>query len=208
MIPKENNSARVLFALDATASREATWDVASQLQDEMFSAAHELGGIDIQFCYFRGFGEFFASEWHGDGLELRAQMGEIRCAAGATQIHRVFTHAIKENKKQKLKALIFVGDAMEENLDLLAELAGKLGLLNTPVFMFQEGTNSLVQSAFRDLARLSGGAYSSFDLGSANEIRMLLAAVAVYAAGGLKALADHCSGASGSLKLLEQQLGK
>ena len=97
---------------------------------------------------------------------------------------------------------------MEENLDLLAELAGKLGLLNIPVFMFQEGTNSLVQSAFRDLARLSGGAYSSFDLGSANEIRVLLGAVAVYAAGGLKALAEHCADASVRLKLLEQQLGK
>ena len=62
-----NKAASVLFALDATASREATWDVASQLQDEMFSAAHDLGGLDIKFCYFRGFGEFFASEWHRDG---------------------------------------------------------------------------------------------------------------------------------------------
>jgi len=203
-----NKAARVLFALDATASREATWDVASQLQDEMFSAAHDLGGLDIKFCYFRGFGEFFASEWHRDGSALRAQMRKIRCAAGATQIHRIFNHAIDENRKQKLKALVFVGDAMEENLDTLAELAGKLGLLNVPIFMFQEGADPLVQTAFKNLARLSGGAYSAFDLGSANEIRILLGAVAVYAAGGLKALTRHCAGASGSLKLLEQQLGK
>ena len=42
---------RVIFALDATASREATWDLASQLQSKMFE---EAAGLEVQLLYYRG----------------------------------------------------------------------------------------------------------------------------------------------------------
>ena len=95
---------------------------------------------------------------------------------------------------------------MEENLDVLAQLAGKLGLLNVPLFMFQEHDDPVARKAFLELSRLSGGAYSQFDRASADHLKDLLKAVAVYAAGGLKALQDFSKSSSQEVKLLEQQL--
>src|SRR3546814_12721854 len=37
---------RLIFAMDATASREPTWDRASHLQAEMFKETEALGGLE------------------------------------------------------------------------------------------------------------------------------------------------------------------
>ena len=93
-------------------------------------------------------------------------------------------------RAQKVQALVFVGDAMEEKIDDLCAAAGELGLLGVPAFMFQEGDDAVAEQAFREIARLSRGAYCRFDPGAAHELAELLRAVAAYAAGGMKALAD------------------
>jgi hypothetical protein len=94
---------------------------------------------------------------------------------------------------------------MEEALDDLCAAAGDLGLCNVPVFMFQEGYDPICEQAFREIARLTRGAYCRFSPGSAHELGELLRAAAAYAAGGMKALADlkqrHNAGA---VQLLEQ----
>ena len=204
--PKTAGDARLIFALDATASREQTWDIASKQQSEMFRATRDLGGLNVQLCYFRGFGEFHASRWHHDSGPLLDLMTGIRCRAGATQIGRLLKHVQKENRRRRVKAVVYVGDSMEENIDPLAQLAGQLGVLRVPLFLFHEGHDLIARRAFEDLARLSGGACCRFDAGSASQLRELLKAVAVYAAGGLAALQDmsRCSGEG--VKLLERQL--
>jgi hypothetical protein len=93
---------------------------------------------------------------------------------------------------------------MEENIDDLSAVAGELGLLGMPVFLFQEGNDTKAETAFREIARLTGGAYCRFDAGSAAQLRELLSAVAVYAAGGRKALEDYSGGKGGARGLLEQ----
>ena len=92
------------------------------------------------------------------------------------------------------------------DVDRLAGLAGELGMIGTPVFVFQEGRDAKVERAFREIARLSRGAYAPFDAGSARQLRELLTAVAVYAAGGRKALKDFSeeTKSGGALRLLEQ----
>ncbi len=205
-LPKASGDARLIFSLDATASRQGTWDVASQLQGEMFQSTQSLGGLNVQLCYFRGFGEFFSSDWQSNPDEIMRIMTRLQCQAGATQLHRLLQHAVDENQSKSIRGLIYIGDAMEENVDLLAQLAGKLGLLNVPLFMFQERSDPVTKAAFQELARLSGGAYSQFDSASADQLKELLRAVAIYAAGGLKALQNFSAGSSGSVKLLEKQL--
>ena len=205
-MPKTGGDARLIFALDATASRESTWDVASQLQTEMFLSTHSLGGLNVQLCYFRGFGEFFNSDWQNNADEIVQDMSRILCQAGATQIERVLRHAINENESNKIKCVVYIGDAMEENVDILAQLAGKLGLLNVPIFMFQERGDPVARKAFIEMSRLSGGAYAQFDKASADHLKELLKAVAIYAAGGLKALQDFSKSSSQDVKLLERQL--
>lgn len=182
---------RLIFAMDATASREPTWDRACHLQGEMFKATGNLGGLEVQLVFFRGFGECKASPWVSSANQLVKRMTAVRCLGGITQIGRVFKHAIKETRARKVNALVLVGDSMEEDVDALCQLAGELGLLGVPAFIFHEGNNPIAMRAFRQFARLTGGAYCRFDSTSADQLRDLLAAVAVYAAGGLRALENY-----------------
>jgi hypothetical protein len=196
---------RLIFALDATASREPTWDRACQLQGEMFKETTALGGLDIQLVYYRGFGECRASKWTGRSDELLRRMTGVFCLGGHTQIGKVLRHAVKETKAKKVDAVVFIGDCMEEDVDDLCHQAGELGLLGVPVFMFHEGGEPIAARAFQQIARLSGGAYCRFDEGSAKQLRELLGAVAVYAAGGRRALLDFGERRGGmALKLTHQ----
>lgn len=205
-VGKTAGGGRLLFALDATASREQTWDQASRLQSEMFLAARDAGGLQVQLAYFRGFAEFYKTPWCRDSTALLGLMSGIQCRAGTTQIERVLRHALVENKSQRIHCVVYVGDAMEENPDLLCQLAGQLGMLNVPVFVFQEGRDPMVQETYQAMARLSRGAWSRFDSGSAAELRELLRAVAVYASGGLQALERFSQGAGSEIQRLTRQL--
>lgn len=197
---------RLIFAMDATASREPTWDHACHIQAEMFSATAELDGLDIQLAYYRGFREFRASDWVGEAGELLREMTRVRCLAGHTQIARLLKHGIGETERRKVNALVFVGDSLEEDLDKLGELAGRLGLLGLPCFMFHEGGDPVARRAFRQIAQLSGGAFCPFDAGSARQLKELLAAVAVFAAGGRRALADYSKRTGGPARQLTHQV--
>lgn len=180
---------RLMFAIDATASRQPTWDRACALQGEMFAATRDLGGLEIQLAYYRGYKEFAATPFLADAAELTRRMAGVRCLGGQTQIGRVLEHALAETRRIRVNALVFVGDAVEEAVDPLAHLAGQLGLHGTPCFLFQEGGSSAVADILRQLATLSGGAWAPFDAASAGALRDLLRAVAVFAAGGTAALA-------------------
>jgi hypothetical protein len=197
---------RLIFALDATMSRQPTWDSACALQADMFREAASAGGLDIQLVYFRGLGECRASGWIAGAEKLAALMSRIDCRGGQTQIGKVLSHARKEYAKQRVQAMVFVGDAMEEKIDDLCSAAGELGLLGVPVFMFQEGNDPVAEKAYREIARLSHGAYCRFDTGAAHQLGELLRAVAAYAAGGIKALADLSARKSGGARMLLAQL--
>lgn len=105
-----------------------------------------------------------------------------------------------------MNALVFVGDAFEEEIDAVCAQAGELGLLGMPAFMFHEGPDPVARNAFEQIARLSGGACCSFDGSSADQLKALLAAVAVFAAGGMKALEDYGHRAGGEAARLSGQL--
>ena len=199
---------RLIFAMDATASREPTWDRAAHIQGEMFVATAALGGLEIQMAYYRGFGEFKVSHWLTQSAELNRLMTSVFCLAGQTQIGKVLRHAIGETQKMKVNALVFVGDSIEEDIDELGAIAGELGLLGVPAFMFHEGGNPLAAFAFQQIAHLTKGAYCCFDSGSAHQLGELLSAVAVYAAGGRPALENLSKKRGGEvLKIAHQVKG-
>ena len=62
-------------------SRQPTWDQALHIQAEMFDETAQIGGLDVQLVYFRGFDECRASKWAGDARELARMM--TRCIARA-----------------------------------------------------------------------------------------------------------------------------
>jgi len=198
---------RLIFALDATASRQETWDTACQLQAEMFREVARIGSLDVQLVYYRGpegspEGECRASRWYDHSAYLTKAMSSIVCRAGHTQLKRVLLHCYQEALRSKVGAVIFVGDACEEVLDALVQPAADLGRLGVPVFMFQEGDNRKVEQVFREIVRLTHGAYCRFDPGAARQLGELLKAAAVYAVGGKEALLTR--GGAGAVKLLGQ----
>jgi hypothetical protein len=195
---------RLVFALDATMSRQPTWDMACALQSDMFREAASLGSLDIRLVYYRGLSECRASGWISDSAHLAKLMSKIDCRGGNTQIGKVLSEARREAVASGVRAVVFVGDAMEENVDALCAKAGELGLLKVPVFMFQEGHDAAVEDAFREIARLTGGAWCKFDPGAAAQLRELLRAAAAYAAGGREALKRLSAHESGAAKLLGQ----
>ncbi|WP_417682518.1 VWA domain-containing protein [Roseibium sp.] len=203
-VPPEARS-RLVFGLDATMSRQPTWDQACQIQAEMFKEAAKLSGLEIKLVYFRGFGECRASRWFSGSEDLAEAMSRIDCRGGHTQIRKVLSAALSAAKDDKIAGLVYVGDCMEENVDDLCARAGELGLLGVPVFLFQEGRDPAAEQAFREIARLTRGAYCSFDAGSARQLADLLKAVAAYAAGGHGALKKlEASGGQGARLLLDQ----
>jgi len=205
-LPGTGRRGRLLFAMDATASRQPTWDRAQAIQADMFTATDALGGLDIQLVYFRGFGECQASAWFADGRRLGAAMAGISCLPGQTQIGKVIRHAIKAAGERRLNAAVFVGDAMEENADELVGEAAKLGMLGVPLFIFHEGGEAGAGDCFRAMAKASGGAYCPFDASSPGALRDLLSAVAVYAAGGRMALDDFSRRSGTAVQKLTDQV--
>jgi hypothetical protein len=179
---------RLVFALDATMSRQSTWDLACSLQAKMFEVAAGSGGLAVQLVYFRGLVECRASGWVGEPQRLTGLMSKIACEGGQTQIRRVLKHVRDEARAVPVRAFVFVGDAMEEDVDALAALSGELGLRGIRGFLFQEGHDPAASSAFAMMARLTGGAHARFDVNAPGSLLDLLRGAAAYASGGREAM--------------------
>jgi hypothetical protein len=198
---------RLLFAMDATASRESTWDTACQIQGDMFAETTTLGGLDVQLAYYRGFKEFRATPWVSGSADLIPFMSRVRCQGGHTQLERVLKYAAKESTDKRVNAFVFVGDCLEEPIDDVCAAAGELALLGVPCFMFHEGDDLRAMGAFKQISEITRGAFCRFDLTSARQLRELLAAVAVYAAGGRRALAFYGDKKGGAVLKIAHQVG-
>ena len=193
----EAGRGRLIFALDATMSRQPTWDLACQLQAAMFDAAAKAGGLEVQLVYFRGHGEARASGFVADAGGLKRLMTGIACHGGLTQIGRVLDHAERTAAKAPgRRAGLRRRRHGGERRPPLPDTPAPSALRNTRAFMFHEGADPAAARAFREIARLTGGAYLPFDARAAGELRALLAAVGAYAAGGRPALEAAGTGAA------------
>lgn len=201
-----NAHGRLIFALDATASRQPTWDRAMALTSGMFTGTQGIGALDVQLVYYRGYKECRASKWLASADKLVGLMRKVTCLAGQTQIQRVLSHGLAESRRQAVQALVFIGDCVEENIDELGNLAGQAKLLGLPIFIFQEGYDVRATRAFSQIAQISGGAHCRFDESSARQLGDLLNAVAAYATGGRSALQQLEKQGSSQARALLQQL--
>jgi hypothetical protein len=191
---------RVIIAIDATASRQPTWDMAAHLTSQMFDGIP--AGLQIQLVYYRGQDECSCTKWFNSAKPLSDAMRKIVCRAGITQIRKVIAHASGESKAQKIDAVVLISDACEEPL---SDLRAAAEMLKVPMFCFQEGEDPDARFAYGMLADITGGAWAKFDAGAAQRLGELLKAVAAYATGGLKALSHQGSEAA---RLLLTQIKK
>ena len=180
---------RLIFALDATASRQPTWDTAMHTQAALFSSADSLAGLSVQLLFFHGLARCLASKWQHNSSGLLEAMQKVQCRAGQTQIQRVLRHAINEHKQQAVQALVYIGDSVEESPDTLLQLAGQCGMLGLKIFVFQEGQDPYARDILQGIAHASGGAWEQFDHHSPAKLQALLGAVSSYATGGSAAVA-------------------
>lgn len=185
MSEQASSRGRLAFIIDATASRGSTWDMATQLQAEMFREATRFGSLEVQLIFYRGISQCAHSGWTADGHTLARLMSKVQCEGGITKIGKALSHVRREHERQMINAVVFIGDSMEENRD---ELCGIAGALRLPLFMFQEGDDQEASRTFAEMARLTHGAHCKFDAGAARQLGELLRAVAAFAAGGVKAL--------------------
>jgi hypothetical protein len=180
--------ARVIFAVDATASREASWNVARELQAKMFIEAGSDGLLQLQLVYFQA-NTCRASKWAAQGEELARWMGAIQCETGLTQIEKVLQHALREHERAPVQGVTFIGDSMEENIDVLGALADQLGAAGVPLHMCQEGDDISARKAFRLLALKTGGTYSVFNPAVPQTIERLSAQLNKIARGAVASVA-------------------
>lgn len=181
-----DEAARVLIAMDATASRSAAWATARRVMSAMFREVPE--GLEAALAYFQGHDTFQVSRWVADAEEFTKAVAGVGCVGGNTQILRVLDHAATLAKASGLNALVLVGDAFEEDPNVATVQARALRALNVPVFAFLEGDDPRTRRVFRTIANESGGALLPFDTTAPDALRELLAGIACYAKGGMKAL--------------------
>ena len=193
--------AKLIFAMDATASREHSWDLATSLHGELFRTAQQKN-LRVQLVNYGGFNDFHTSSWNSSANELQQRMQRVRCLGGRTQILRVLSHTYNESLNGDVKALAFVGDSCEEDPQQLYRIAGQLGLLGVPVFLFQEGYNPHASTIFAEIALRTKGVHIPFAPGSAQAFAELLGAIAAYATGGIQAV--HQLKSKLASRLLEQ----
>ena len=192
----------LIFALDATGSREPTWDAAVHLQAQMFHEVATLGSLDMQLVYFRGTervdAECKASGWMTSPMQLASRHDQGQMPRPASPRFAAFsiTPCVRRPRSARSTPWSYVGDACEEPRIHLVTLAEELGRLKVPVFMFQEGHDQEAAAIFPAIAEASRGAYRQFDSGSARQLAELLKAVATFATGGIAALERQGSGAA------------
>ena len=132
---------RLLFAMDATASRQPTWAQARDIQSEMFSAA--AGNLEVQLGFYRGRDEFKVSKWLTQSRAPATRHAARSIAWAATPRSPACCATPPSSiASSAIHAVVFIGDAVEEPVDELCHLAGELGLLGLPLFIFHEGGNA------------------------------------------------------------------
>lgn len=197
---------RLLFAMDATASREPAWQLAQTITGAMFAAVP--GALDVALAYHGGGRLKEVTPFAADARAFLDKVHTVQCEAGGTALTAILEAA---TTIARLKALIYVGDCFEEPPEVAVALAQQLKLKGVRVFVFhdtmsqQQGYDVAAAGAvFAQLAAVTGGVLLPFDAHAPEQVTALLEAIAVYAVGGLKLLAERQRALPAARLLLDQ----
>jgi len=189
---------RMVFAIDATASREDAWSTAQDVTDALFAAVP--GALDIALAVHGGgelhtFGGFSA-----DAAAIRQAAAAVTCRAGGTRLIEIMERVRDE---ARVKVLLYIGDAFEEFEEDAVAAAQDLARAGTRCIILQDGDDEHAGSVFGSIAEITGGALLPFDGTAPGRLRDLLRAVATLAAGGVTLLEARQQALPGARRLLE-----
>lgn len=191
---------RLLLAVDATASRSTAWNAAKQTTDVLLTAVP--GGLDVALAVHGGGTVHTFTPFVSDAAVIRDRAAGVTCSAGETRLVTILEEA---RTHSRLKVVVYIGDAFEEDEGALMQIADALRLLGTKVIVLHDaagGADSRSGQVFAELADRTRGAVLPFDPSSLDRLRELLEAVAVLAVGGVKLLEARAKQLPGARLLL------
>lgn len=148
---------RIGLIVDATGSRQASWEDAQRVQGRMLESLGRTGRVLLRLIYFGG-GELTACAWSSDHAALSAHMAAVRCRKGHTQILDGLRRFLREG--EEAESIILVGDAFEEDAGSAELLAALLRDSGAKIFAFLEGDDAHAARIFRKLAEATGGRFA------------------------------------------------
>ncbi len=176
---------RLVFAFDATASREPAWNTAREVTDALFTALP--GQLDVALAVHGGGRVHTFTGFSSDARLFRDQAAAVHCQAGGTALvnlmEQVRTHA-------GIKVLLYIGDCFEETPAAAFEQADALRLRGVRAILFHDAStgDQTARTVFEEIARRTGGVCLDFHDNGPADLREILEAVAVLAYGGVKLL--------------------
>jgi hypothetical protein len=192
---------RLVFAVDATASREPAWTAARQVTDALVKALP--GELDVALAVHGGSRVHTFTSFTDDARTLRDLAAGVDCHAGMTRLLPILATSLK---RQAVRVVIYIGDVFEESLPQGRQLADQMGARGIKLIVLHDTTDRGARrdaEVFRDLAKRTGGCVLPFDATASGRLRDILSAVAVYAVGGEKLLRERRHGLPGAVALLE-----
>jgi hypothetical protein len=192
---------RLVFAVDATASREPAWTAARQVTDALVKALP--GELDVALAVHGGSRVHTFTAFTNDARTLRDLAAGVECHAGLTRLLPILAASLK---RQAVRVVIYIGDVFEESLPQGRQLADQMGALGIKLIVLHDTADRGARrdaEVFWDLAKRTGGCVLPFDASASGRLRDILSAVAVYAVGGEKLLRERQHALPGAVALLE-----
>jgi hypothetical protein len=197
---------RLIFAVDATASREPAWTAARQVTDVLVKALP--GALDVALAVHGGSRVHTFTAFTSDANTLRDRAAGVSCVAGMTRLLPILSASLKH---PAVRVVIYIGDVFEENLLRGRQIADAMGAQRTRLIVLHDTTDPAARrdtEVFWDLAKRTGGCVLPFDAAAPGRLRDILSAVAVYAVGGEKLLRARRHELPGAVALLEHLGGQ
>jgi hypothetical protein len=197
-LPARARSQRLLFAVDATASRESAWNTAKRLTDTLFTAVPDR--CPISLAVHGGSRVHTFTPFTTNAASLRSKAASVQCEAGGTTLLPILRRALALTD---IGTIVYVGDHFEESKREAFGLAQLLAGQRTRLIVLHDGRNNATRAFFRLLAEATEGTVLPFDANAVDGLRDLLHAVVVMTVHGLDHLRSHEAHIKGATLLLQ-----
>ncbi len=117
---------RLIFAVDATASREPAWTAARRVTDALVKALP--GELDVALAVHGGSRVHTFTAFTKDAATLRDRAAGVACEAGLTRLLPILSASLKH---QAVRVVVYIGDVFEESLNQGRRLADAMGAQGT-----------------------------------------------------------------------------
>jgi hypothetical protein len=196
--------------LDATASRSYSWELSRTLTAAMFNAIP--GELDIALAWHAGTKLQEITTFSSDAAPFTNAIRSMRTESGQTRLNEILAAATKMTPP--IRVFVYVGDCYEEDEKEAYIYARRLNRIHTTCFFFHDASSTdaynqnyidalaTAKTVFENIVAITGGMVLPFTRNAPDEIKNLLEAIAVYAAGGVKLLEERRKTLAAAPKLL------